>query len=118
MKNIILIGIFFGMVSCSSLSPVGNWDYKITGTPQGDYGGELIVTKKDKTTLTAVMKSNGNDLPFNHFVFDSKTKKSGGDFNYQGMGINFDATVSEKEMIGNISVDEMSFPFKATRKKK
>lgn len=117
MKNVCLVLVAVAMASCGSLSPIGSWDYKITGTPQGDYSGVLVVTKKDKKTLGAVMKSSGNDLPFNHFVFDSKTKKSGGDFTYQGMGINFDATVSKMEMIGNISVEDMSFPFKATRKK-
>ncbi|HCW05820.1 MAG TPA: hypothetical protein DGG95_00450 [Cytophagales bacterium] len=106
------------MTSCSSLSPVGSWDYKVTGTPQGDYGGVLIVRKKDKKTLNAVMRSNGNDLPFNSFTFDPKTKKSNGDFNYQGMSVNFDASVSPAEMNGGISVEGMNFPFKATRKKK
>jgi len=100
------------------VSPVvGNWDYKITGTPQGDYSGVLVVSKGDKKTLNAVMKSNGSDLPFTQFKFDSKTSKSTGSFYYQDMSVSFNATVKQTTMDGSISVENMNFPFTATRKK-
>jgi len=117
MKNIFSILIALFITSCASVSPVGNWDYKITGTPEGDYAGVMTVTKKDKKTLEAVMESTVGKLTFTKFTFNTKAKKSFGDFTYQGMSVVFDATVSEKEMNGNISVEGMSFPYKATRKK-
>ncbi|HTH54771.1 MAG TPA: hypothetical protein VL728_01915 [Cyclobacteriaceae bacterium] len=118
MKKITVALVSLLMVSCASIPPVvGNWDYKITGTPQGDYAGVLVVSQGDKKTLNAVMKSNGTDLPFNQFQFDKKTNKSFGNFYYQGMSISFNATVAPTTMDGSISVENTNFPFNATRKK-
>ncbi len=119
MKNIAVILISLFMASCASKVPlaVGDWEYKITGTPQGDYAGVLTVSKKDKKTLNAVMKSNGSDLPFNQFQFDPKTKKSTGKFDYQGTPIEFNAKVTETAMEGTVSAENMNFPFTAVRKK-
>lgn len=118
MRKVALILVSVLMASCASVSPVvGDWDYKITGTPQGDYSGVLVITKGDKKTLNAVMKSNGSDLPFNQFQFDSKTKKSSGNFYYQAMSISFNASVNSTTMDGSISVENMNFPFTAVRKK-
>ena len=117
MKKILYIAIVLSAFSCASISPVGNWDYTITGTPQGDYSGVMSITKKDKNTFSAQMKSQAGDLNFNKFTFDGKTKKSVGDFDYQGMNLNFDAALKENEMTGSISVQGMNFPFKATKKK-
>ena len=119
MKNLAVVLISVLMTSCASKVPlaVGNWDYKITGTPQGDYAGVLTISMKDKKTLDAVMKANGGDLLFNQFQYDPKTKKSTGRFDYQGMPVDFNATVTETTMNGNISVENMTFPFTATRKK-
>jgi hypothetical protein len=117
MKKVFYLLFIFSLSSCASLSPAGNWDYAITGTPQGDFSGTLTVTKKDKKTFSAVMKSKAEDLKFNKFTFEPKSKKSTGDFDYQGMNVFFDTAINENEMIGNISVQGMSFPFKATRKK-
>jgi hypothetical protein len=119
MKNIAAILISLLMASCAPKVPlaVGNWDYKITGTPQGDYAGVLTVSKNKNKTLDAVMKSNGGDLPFNQFQFDPKTKKSTGKFDYQGTPIVFNANVTETTMEGTVSAENMNFPFTATRKK-
>jgi len=118
MKKIALVLVSVLMASCASVPPVvGNWDYKITGTPQGDYAGVLTVSKGDKKTLKAVMKANGSDLPFTQFQFDKKTSKSSGSFYYQDMSVSFNATVKQTTMDGSISVENMNFPFAATRKK-
>jgi hypothetical protein len=117
MKKLFYLAIVFCAFSCASVSPVGTWNYSITGTPQGDYSGVLNVTKADKKNYSAVMKSDAGDLKFNKFSFDGKTKKSTGDFDYQGMNVWFDTALKENEMTGNVSVQGMNFPFKATRKK-
>lgn len=117
MKILSFVFAAFVLASCASISPVGNWDYKITGTPQGDYSGTLVVTKNTDKTFTATMKSEGGEMKFNQFKFESKTKKSTGDFDYQGMNIYFDTTIKENQMAGNVSVQGMTFPFTATKKK-
>jgi len=118
MKTSFLMLCFCLLVaSCASVTPVGSWDYTVTGTPNGDYAGILTVTKTKKQ-YAATLNSQGSDLPFKKFAFDSRTKKTSGDFDYQGTPIYFDATVTEKVMAGNMSTDDAKFPFKATRKKK
>jgi len=117
MKNILCIMIALFITSCASMSPVGSWDYKISGTPQGDYSGIMTVKRKEKKTLEAVMESAAGKLSFTKFTYNHKAKKSSGDFTYQGMSVAFDATLSAKEMNGTISVQGMDFPFKAVRQK-
>lgn len=117
MKKILYLAMIVTLASCASLSPAGQWDYKITGTPQGDYSGVLTVTKKDKDNFNANMKSQAGDLPFNSFVFNAKSAKSTGDFSFQGMTIYFDATVTKTEMTGSVATQGMTFPFTAKRKK-
>jgi len=118
MKRFFLMLFFCLLLArCASVTPVGSWDYTITGTPNGDYAGTLIVTKIKKQ-YAATLNSQGGDLPFKKFAFDPKTKKSSGEFDYQGTPIYFDATVKENDMDGNVATDDAKFPFKATRKKK
>ena len=105
------------LVGCASVTPVGSWDYTVTGTPNGDYAGTLIVTKNKKQYAATLNTPGADDLPFKKFSFDPKTKKASGDFDYQGTPISFDATVKENDMAGNMSTDDAQFPFKATRKK-
>jgi hypothetical protein len=117
MKKMLLVFAVVLLSSCSTLSPVGNWDYSVTGTPDGDRAGTMTVAKKDKKTYGAVLKTEEGELKFDKFQFVSKTKKSTGEFNYQGMIILFDAKVTENEMTGSVSTQGTDFPFKATRKK-
>ena len=96
-------------------SPAGNWDYSITGTPQGDFRGIMIITEVDKV-LTAKLVSDGSDLPINNFLFNKETQKMSGEFDYSGALILLDAVLNVNEITGNMSTSGMSFPFKATRK--
>ena len=117
MKRSFLILCFcLFLAGCASITPVGSWDYTVTGTPNGDYAGTLIITKIEKQ-YAATLNAQGSDLPFKKFSFDPKTMKASGDFDYQGTPILFDATVKENDMSGNMATDEAQFPFKATRKK-
>jgi uncharacterized protein YceK len=116
MKNYFILFLSGLLLSgCASISPVGSWDYSVTGTPQGDYTGTMTVTKKNKE-YGAVLNSQGSDLVFKKFSFDAKTKKTSGDFDFQSTPIYFDAEVKKNEMTGHMSTDDAQFPFKATRK--
>jgi len=96
-------------------SPTGNWDYAITGTPQGDFKGIMIITEVDKV-LTAKLISDGAELPINNFVFNKETLKMSGEFDYSGALILFDGLFAANEITGSMSTSGMNFPFKATRK--
>ena len=96
-------------------SPTGSWDYTITGTPQGDFKGVMIIAEADKM-LTAKLISDGAELPIDKFVFNKETQKMSGEFDYSGALILLDAVLNVNEITGSMSTSGMSFPFKATRK--
>jgi hypothetical protein len=96
-------------------SPTGSWDYTITGTPQGDFKGEMIITETDKV-LHAKLISNGAELPIEKFTFNKETLKMSGEFDYSGALILFDGVFATNEITGSMSTSGMNFPFKATRK--
>ena len=76
----------------------------------------MVVTNENKK-LNATFKTSEGELKFTRFDFVSKTKKSAGEFSYQGMSVSFNALLKDQEMVGTISVQGMDFPFKASRKK-
>jgi hypothetical protein len=98
------------------LSPAGNWDYTITGTPQGDFAGVLTITETGQL-FSAILAVNGNGLPIENFAYNKETKKLTGEINYSGLVIAFEALMTGDELNGGLSDGEMQFPFKATRKK-
>jgi len=97
-------------------SPAGNWDYTITGTPEGDFFGVMNIATQDKNYVAKMMVS-GSEIPVNNFSWEAATNKVGGDFNYSGYTVYLDAAMAGEEITGSVTTEGMSFPFKATRKK-
>ncbi len=108
--------ICLALSGCASLNPVGTWNYSVTGTPNGDYSGDLDIGKPAKD-YTATLIVQGASVPFRKFSFDKKTGKASGDFDFQGTPIYFDAQLKGDELAGTMATDDMKFPFKASRKK-
>ena len=116
------IFIAFALTACvaskttsKAPSPTGSWDYTITGTPQGDFKGVMIVTEVDKV-VTAKLITDGAELSIDKFVFNKETLKMSGEFDYSGALILFDGLLATNEITGSMSTSGMNFPFKATRK--
>jgi hypothetical protein len=123
MKSLIFVFVALMIASCAStktskvvITPAGNWDYSITGTPEGDFNGVMSIVAQDKV-YTAKMNASGSELPIEKFTWDEATKKVGGELYYSGTSVLFDATLAGEEMIGTMSAGGMNFPFKATRQK-
>jgi hypothetical protein len=123
MKN--LLYIFLGLLlltSCASTktskapSPTGNWDYTITGTPEGDFVGVMTISEVDKI-YSAKMATSAGEVPLDKYLYDKETKKMSGEFYYSGTLVLFDAVFAVDQIDGGMSAGGMSFPFKATRKK-
>ena len=110
------------LTSCASAklakapSPTGNWDYTISGTPEGDFTGVMTIAEVDKI-LTAKMVSGGTELTIEKFTYDKETKKLAGELDYSGTPVLFDAVMTDDQLTGAMSAGGMGFPFKATRKK-
>ncbi len=124
MKNTLyfLLGILM-LSSCATtktasvqINPTGNWDYSITGTPEGDFGG-LMTVGRSSDAFTAKMIANGAELPLENFTYNEATKKVSGLLYYSGTPVSLDALLNGEEMTGLMSAEGMNFPFKATRKK-
>jgi hypothetical protein len=124
MKNLLFVLAAFLIVSCATtktskvaeVTPAGDWDYKITGTPEGDFSGIMNVTNANDV-YAAKFNANGNEMAFEKFSYNKETKKVSGEFYYSGTSVLFDALLNGDEMTGDMSAGGMSFPFKATRKK-
>jgi hypothetical protein len=96
-------------------SPEGNWDYSITGTPEGDFNGVLTIAKIDDG-YTAKMAINGGELSIEKYTYNEATMKMAGEFDYSGNLVLFDAIMVGDEIKGSMSAGGMGFPFSATRK--
>ena len=117
MKKLIISFLFVALLSsCASMVPAGNWDYAVTGTPQGDYAGVLTVTKL-KEGYEAKMTGETGEIKFDKFSYDKKTKKTTGRFYFSGVDIDFAAFVETDKMKGSMATGGTEFPFAATRKK-
>ena len=124
MQKIVFVFLVLVLASCATvktkqvvITPAGDWDYTITGTPNGDYAGILSVGEKENV-FTAAMKSNDGDLPFTNVNFDKATNIITGNFTYQGTELVFSATLAGETLTGAVSAGGYGFPFKATRKPK
>lgn len=123
MKNLlyIFLGLFL-LSSCASTkasktpTPAGNWDYTITGTPEGDFAGVMTISIVDKI-YSAKMVTSAGEITIDKFLYNKETKKMSGEFYYSGTLVLFDAVLVVDQIDGGMSAGGMSFPFKATRKK-
>ena len=109
--------LFTGFTSVNlATPPVGTWVYNITGTPEGDFTGDFIVSE-EKEKYTAVLKSGDAQVPLVNPVYEKATQKLRGTFDYQGNTILLECVTAGDTMTGTVSTGDSSFPFKATRKK-
>ena len=99
----------------ATVTPVGNWDYVVLGTPQGDFSGVMSITSAD-SGYAARISSPAGEITMNQFRWDDSAGKVAGVFSFTGFPVMFDAALAAGEMTGYMSVDGMQFPFKATRK--
>lgn len=98
------------------INPTGDWDYSITGTPEGNFSGIMTVSRY-ADAFTAKMTANGAELPLENFTYMEVTRKITGLLYYSGTPVSLDALLNGEEMTGSMSAEGMNFPFKATRKK-
>ncbi len=120
MKTITAFALCLLLASCAATKlakvPVGIWSYSITGTPNGDYSGDLIVSLTDGK-YAAMFKSSEGEIPLSDPAYDKATKKLTGNFDYQGTTVFFDSITTGDTMTETVSAGGGNFPFKATKKK-
>jgi hypothetical protein len=120
--NSVYILIILFLASCAGtktsklITPAGDWDYLVSGTPDGDFKGVLKVAKA-ADLYTAKMISNNNEVIVENFSFAKETNRVAGQVPYNGFMVDMEATLAGDELAGSMSAGGMTFPFKATRKK-
>ncbi len=120
--SILYVFVILILASCAStktmapITPVGDWDYSITGTPEGDFKGVLNITSTGEVYTAKMISSNGT-VPLEKVTYNKDTKKITGEIPYNGFMVALDATLNGDELIGGTEAGGMTFPFKATRKK-
>jgi len=121
--SILYVFVILIFASCASTktmapvaTPVGDWDYSVTGTPEGDFNGVLNISSAGDV-YNAKMISSAGTAPLSGVTYSKETKKITGQVPYNEYIVDLDATLAGDELLGSMSAGGMSFPFKATRKK-
>ncbi|NJM24881.1 MAG: hypothetical protein HC859_04540 [Bacteroidia bacterium] len=96
--------------------PEGEWDYAITGTPNGDYSGVMAITNANNA-LAGVLRTSDGDAPLNNLVYKAEEKKLEGEFDYNGMTVVLSGIVEGDAFKGTVSTGGYEFPMTAARKK-
>lgn len=92
---------------------LGDWEYLVEGTPNGDVTGVMNISKEDDAFVGKLMSDMGeiglNDLA----IVENKLSAN---FDIQGMTLDMDGTFDGPKFTGTIGVDYNTFPMTATKK--
>lgn len=124
MKHNYTLSVFFVLAllaSCATVKtskapvPDGDWAYKITGTPQGDYEGVLTLTKTGDTYGGQMTSSEGT-IALSSVTYSKEEKKITATFDYSGMPVTLTAVMADNQLTGTVATSGYEFPLSATRK--
>lgn len=92
---------------------LGDWEYLVEGTPNGDVTGVMNISKDDDAFVGKLTSDMGeielNDLS----IIENKLSAN---FEVQGMTLDMDGTFNGPQFTGTIGVDYNTFPITATKK--
>ena len=106
------------LASCATKTPVwtpvGNWDYTVTDTPNGDGYGTIFITEEN-STLKAVLRSPeyGDSDITNLTISEGQLK---GDLSLAGLDMMISGTFEGEVLTGAVDAGQYGlFPLNATR---
>ncbi len=121
MKQSILIFVIAALVSygCATSKKVtdisvGEWEYIIKDTPNGDMAGSFTISK-DGDQYSGVLHGEGGDAPLNNVKVENDALSS--TFDYSGYTVNLTGNFVGDNFAGKVSVEGNDFPLTGTRKK-
>ena len=116
--NLLIVVVFYSCASSkmASNAPDGDWNYTVTGTPDGDHSGILTITT-EKNKCTAIIKSETGEMTLNDAAFDKEKQLLTGNIDYDGTTVYLNITRTGDSLEGKVSASGMDFPLKGTRKK-
>lgn len=92
---------------------VGEWEYAITGTPDGDKEGTFSIVK-DGDSYTGALHTEQGDTNLNKIVIENDALVC--TFDYSGYTIDMTGSFVGDTFTGKISVEYNDFPMTAVRK--
>lgn len=115
---IFMIAIFiaYGCASTKKVADVsiGEWDYLLTGTPDGDATGTFTIAK-DGDSYTGALHTAQGDTDLNNVVVTDGDLVC--DFEFMGYTIDMTGKFAGDAFTGKCSVEYNDFPMTAVRKK-
>ncbi|MEM8888437.1 MAG: hypothetical protein AAGD28_10690 [Bacteroidota bacterium] len=122
--NLILILIFaVAFSSCKGTkataskakkyTPAGTWEYLITGIPDGDQSGTMVLMES-ADGMTGKLVTDQGEVDLEDIVFEDNVLTT--TFSVQGYDVEMKGTFEGETYKGNVSVAGYEFPVTATRK--
>lgn len=93
---------------------VGEWEYVLRDTPNGDVEGTFTITK-DGDSYSGALHTAEGDAPLNNVAVENNELTS--TFDYSGYTIDMTGVFSGDTFTGKCSVEYNDFPMTAVRKK-
>jgi hypothetical protein len=94
---------------------VGDWEYTVTGTPEGDFTG-ILTLLKEGDGYAGVLKAANQETPLKNVVIEGNKLTS--NFDYMSYTVNMAGVIEGESMTGEMTVDYNGFPFTAKKVKK
>ncbi len=92
---------------------LGDWEYLVEGTPNGDVIGVMNISKEGDAYVGKLTSDMGEILLNDLSILEDKLSAN---FDIQGMTLVMDGTFEGPKFTGTIGVDYNSFPMTATKK--
>lgn len=94
-------------------SYIGTWSFTVTGTPDGDTKGEMIISQAGDI-LKGMIGSPGGQSEIKDLKIVNNVLT--GLFDYNGMSINMTGTFNGNSFEGKVDAQGYTFPMTATKK--
>jgi len=104
--------------SCASsktmaYDPSGNWDYTVTGTPNGDVNGTMVISK-DGDNYTGKLQSTQGGIDLEDLTIEGQTLNA--EFYYSGTNLTLNGTFEGDSFDGKVAAGSYdSFDMTADR---
>jgi len=115
---IIAILIFSGCSASKKTAGAGvegTWEYLVTGAPQGDIKGNMMITKAGSIYKGTLSMTDGNQTEISGLTIVKKVLT--GKFEFSNMSIDMTGTFEADKYTGTVTAQGYSFPMTATKKK-
>jgi hypothetical protein len=115
-KNILILFVAIMAYGCASVySPAGSWEYMVTGTPNGDVPGTMVLEEVEGV-YSGKFVSDMGDMTLENLVYSQEEGLSA-TFYYQGMEFALKGTFMENADTGTVDGGPQigTWPMTATR---